>query len=78
MADLPSQATMSHIAKIQERKEHDINAKYKAAPEKGIGLDEAEAAKAIQRTYRGHRARRELAGLSLDPTTRWIEVRTAS
>ena len=70
----PDKATMSHIAEVQERKEAEINAQYAHSPQKGVGLNETEAATAIQRTYRGHRARRELAGLSLDPSTRWVEV----
>lgn len=74
MTDLPDAEVMCHIAKIQEGKEAEIEAYYAATPQKGVGLNEAEAARAIQRTYRGHRARRELAGLSLDPTTRWVEV----
>lgn len=32
------------------------------------------AAAVIQRNYRGHRARRMLNGLSLDPSSRWIEA----
>jgi hypothetical protein len=32
------------------------------------------AAGTIQRNYRGHRTRRELQGLGLDPQTRWIEA----
>ena len=32
------------------------------------------AAGAIQRIYRGHRTRREIEGLRLSPTTRWVEV----
>lgn len=32
------------------------------------------AAGTIQKNYRGHRARRQLQGLGLDPQTRWIET----
>ncbi|KAL9126633.1 MAG: hypothetical protein Q9217_004353 [Psora testacea] len=35
---------------------------------------EYEAAKTLQRTYRGHRERRHLKGLSLDPASRWTEA----
>ncbi|KAK5938921.1 hypothetical protein PMZ80_009113 [Knufia obscura] len=41
----------------------------------GLSDDEQErAARLIQKTYRGHRTRRELQGHGLDPTTRWIEA----
>ncbi|KAL8743246.1 MAG: hypothetical protein Q9190_004384 [Brigantiaea leucoxantha] len=35
---------------------------------------ESEAARIVQRTYRGHRTRRELNGLTLSPSARWTEV----
>lgn len=41
------------------------------------GLNDAERKKAaisIQKTFRGHRTRRELEGHTLDPTTRWTEA----
>jgi hypothetical protein len=34
----------------------------------------AEAATVIQRTYRGYRARRELKGLGIDASTRWVHA----
>ncbi len=45
------------------------------------GLSDEESKKAaelIQRTYRGHRQRRELKGFGLDASTRWDEVRQQS
>ncbi|KAK0513668.1 hypothetical protein JMJ35_004032 [Cladonia borealis] len=44
-------------------------------PKDGVATESEEtaAAKTLQRTYRAHRARRELRGLSLDPASRWIE-----
>ena len=42
------------------------------------GLTEEESKKAaelIQRTYRGHKRRRELNGFGLNASTRWDEVR---
>lgn len=68
------------IAKVQEEKEHEIVKKYKHVDqeqdvkEKELQREQSAAARILQRTYRGHRARRELRGLSLDPTTRWVEV----
>ena len=38
--------------------------------------EQQKAAKAIQRTYRGHRTRRQLNGLGLDASTRWYEAVT--
>lgn len=43
----------------------------------GLSEEEREkAAQLIQRTYRGHRTRRELDGFGLDASTRWYEVST--
>lgn len=38
---------------------------------------ESDAARTLQRTYRGYKSRRELQGFSLDPSTRWTEVDAA-
>ncbi|KAK1834866.1 hypothetical protein QBC39DRAFT_389218 [Podospora conica] len=38
------------------------------------GGDEAKAATVIQRNYRGYRARREMRGLGLDASTRWVHA----
>lgn len=38
---------------------------------------ESDAARTLQRTYRGYKSRRELRGFSLDPSTRWTEVDAA-
>lgn len=57
---------MTSIAEIQDRKEAETLKKYTDT--------ESQAASLLQRTYRGHRERRQLQGLSLDPTSRWTEV----
>ncbi|KAK3177188.1 hypothetical protein OEA41_008517 [Lepraria neglecta] len=68
------------IAQVQEKKEHEILKKYKHVDqaqdvkEKELQREQSAAARTLQRTYRGHRARRELRGLSLDPSTRWVEA----
>ena len=71
---------MESIAQVQDKEEQDILKPSREIQKPRDGLDaeskEAAAAKTLQRTYRGHRARRELRGLSLDPTSRWIEVCT--
>lgn len=69
-----------NIAQIQEWKELETLKKYKHvdqpqdANENGLEREQSAAARVLQRTYRGHRARRELRGLSLDASTRWVEV----
>ncbi|KAK4508159.1 hypothetical protein PRZ48_001897 [Zasmidium cellare] len=63
----PSVAEIRRISEIQLQKEHDISAKYHSA-------EEHDAAKLIQRAYRGHRERRQLNGLNLDPSSRWVEI----
>lgn len=40
--------------------------------------DEQQAAKLIQKNYRGYRARRQLEGMGLDASVRWSEVCSAS
>lgn len=40
----------------------------------GGGERRTNAAKMIQRNYRGHRERRALEGYGLSPSTRWLEV----
>lgn len=37
--------------------------------------EQAQAAQTIQRHYRGYRERRQLAGIGLDASARWTEVR---
>ena len=65
---------MTSIAEAQEEKEASIDKKYDPTDTLDIQRRESAAARTVQRTYRGHRARRELKGLSLNPSTRWVEV----
>ncbi|KAK8181882.1 uncharacterized protein BKA78DRAFT_326942 [Phyllosticta capitalensis] len=69
-ADLPvpPKEQLRAIAKAQDEKHHALRAK-------GDHGEEEVAAKLIQRNYRGYRERRQLEGLRLDASTRWIEVR---
>ena len=65
------------IARTQTQKEQEIDGKYDHDHEPAPAPPnqrETDAARVLQRTYRGHRSRRELAGLSLDPSTRWTEA----
>ena len=70
---------MTSIAEIQDKKEREVLKKYQSTeqPQDTAPLqhEESTAARVLQRTYRGHRARRQMRGLSLDPSTRWTEVR---
>ena len=72
---MPCKEELERISTLQEHKEEE--AIMKRLSEDHAGLSEEERAKAaalIQRNYRGHRERRILAGMSLDPSTRWIEA----
>ncbi|KAL8809743.1 MAG: hypothetical protein Q9200_003161 [Gallowayella weberi] len=61
---------MTSIAETQERKEQQIDQTYSYKTDQR----RSDAARTLQRTYRGHRARRELKGLSLSPSARWTEA----
>ncbi|KAI4090845.1 MAG: hypothetical protein LQ344_004492 [Seirophora lacunosa] len=65
---------MTSITAIQERREQAIDNPYKPDPPNASTQTDAAAARTLQRTYRGHRARRELKGLSLSPSVRWTEA----
>ncbi|KAH9822926.1 IQ calmodulin-binding motif protein [Teratosphaeria destructans] len=62
----PSPDEARRIEKAQIEKERAILRKYH--------LTEEEAATKIQKAYRGHRQRRQLHGLTLDPSERWMEA----
>ena len=71
---MSSAARTLPIAKTQEKKEQEIDSQYGKQAPNTHGQRETDAARVLQRTYRGHRERRQLAGLSLDPSTRWTEA----
>ena len=71
----PTQEVLERISTVQERKEEE--GMMKRLSEDGAGLTDEERARAagiIQKNYRGHRERRILDGVSLDPGTRWLEA----
>lgn len=73
--EVPCKEELERISTLQEHKEEE--AIMKRLSEDHAGLSEEErirAAALIQRNYRGHRERRMLAGMSLDPSTRWVEA----
>ena len=69
---------MSSIAEIQDKKEKETLKKYQPTQnlqdDRQLQHQESAAARVLQRTYRGHRERRQLRGMGLDPSTRWTEV----
>ena len=73
MADrlrIPDAQELREIAAKQDARREEIEAARRA---KDAG-EEQQAAEMIQRNYRGYRARRQLKGMGLDPSTRWIDV----
>lgn len=68
---VPSRDVLEDIARRQDAKHEAMQ----AAKSQGQRDEEAAAAALIQRNYRGYRSRRELAGMGLDASTRWVEVR---
>lgn len=64
---VPSPEEQRRIADVQRLKELEIDSKYHTN-------EEHEAATIIQKAYRGHRERRQLQGLTLDPSSRWLEI----
>lgn len=64
----PSISQGRRISEIQLQKEKEIDSKYRPP------INEHDAATKIQKAYRGHRERRQLEGLTLDPSSRWMEV----
>lgn len=67
---VPSRDELEAIARRQDAK----HAAMQAAKPQGQRDEEEAAAALIQRNYRGYKQRRELAGMGLDPSTRWVEV----
>lgn len=63
----PSPAEAERISNVQIHKEEATRKRYES-------VQEHDAAKLIQRAYRGHRERRQLNGLMLTPSTRWVEI----
>lgn len=71
----PSHEMVEQISRVQEKKEGEVMQRNLRENKGDLSEQErARAAGLIQRNYRGHRERRMLAGLSLDPSTRWVEA----
>lgn len=66
------------VTEISEEKEwEDTKRKEEQKNIDFLAHRESDAARTLQRTYRGYKSRRELQGFSLDPSTRWTEVDAA-
>jgi hypothetical protein len=71
----PTHEMVERISSLQEQKEVETIKKKLSEDHGELSNEERERAAAlIQRNYRGHRERRMLAGMSLDPSTRWVEA----
>lgn len=66
------------VPELSEEKEwEDSKRKEEIKKTESMAHRESDAARTLQRTYRGYKSRRELHGFSLDPSTRWTEVEAA-
>jgi hypothetical protein len=71
----PTEEEMKHIGSVQEAKEEEIMRKRISMDNLGLSDEERKKAAAlIQRNYRGYRERRQMQGMGLDPTSRWVEA----
>ncbi|KAL7939722.1 IQ calmodulin-binding motif protein [Trichoderma chlorosporum] len=79
----PSRDQFERIAHVQQEREEAIRQRVKEQKRRSQQgsrrslqsnrSDEmSDAARVIQKTFRGYRARREMSGYTLDPSTRWI------
>ena len=67
---IPDFQELREIAAKQDTKQKEIEAARKS---QDVGQEQL-AAETIQRNYRGYRTRRQLKGIGMDSSTRWIEV----
>lgn len=75
----PQHSDMNSKAPIQAKKEQRIlqeQNNVESANIQDLERTQFAAARTLQKSYRGYRARRELKGLNLDPSSRWLEVST--
>ncbi|KAK1247262.1 hypothetical protein MKX07_002171 [Trichoderma sp. CBMAI-0711] len=79
----PSREQFERIAHLQEEKEEEIRQRVKEQKRRSHqesrrslqsdrSDERSDAARVIQKTFRGYRARRAMDGFTLDPSTRWI------
>ena len=70
---LPSPEVLREIAAKQDAKARELAEKRRG---RGSHNEQDDAARVIQKNYRGYRTRRALQGHALDSSTRWMEVRS--
>ncbi len=71
----PTKEEIKHISSVQEAKEEEIIRKRISMVNPELSDEErTKAAALIQRNYRGYRERRQMQGLGLDPSSRWVEA----
>jgi len=71
----PTEEEMERIGRVQEAKEEEIIRRRISTENLGLSDEEkTKAAALIQRNYRGYRERRQMRGMGLDPSSRWIEA----
>jgi hypothetical protein len=71
---LPPPEVLREIERKQDERAKELAQKYGNSTQSEEDARRASAATLIQKSYRGHRARRALKGYGLDPSTRWVEV----
>lgn len=66
---------MEEIAQVQAKHEEEILQKRVGNGHPELSTEDRDKAAAlIQRNYRGYRERRQMKGMGLDPTSRWIDA----
>ena len=72
---MPTHAELERIASVQIHKEEELILRDlgRQHPELS-GAERHQAAELIQRNYRGYRERRQMRGLGLDASSRWVEA----
>jgi hypothetical protein len=71
----PTEEEIKRISSVQEAKEEEIIKKRISMDNPELSDEErTKAAALIQRNYRGYRERRQMQGMGLDPSSRWVEA----
>jgi hypothetical protein len=71
----PTEEEMKRISRVQEAKEEEAIRKRISMENPELSDEErTKAAALIQRNYRGYRERRQMWGMGVDPSSRWIEA----
>lgn len=71
----PTEEEIKRIGSVQEAKEGEIIKKRISMENPELSDEErTKAAALIERNYRGYRERRQMRGMGLDPSRRWIEA----